>query len=126
MEKEDLEVLPSFKEGRFARWLRRVVYPVVAGTLLRTLLSFSVSSILMCWGFCVASAGTSTGNYPAMMAGALMMLGAVVGVFFQIASVAAVYRRQDAELAALVMAAVRSQIPIPDPSSTDEVDTKEG
>lgn len=126
MEKEDLEVLPSFKEGRFARWLRRVVYPVVAGTLLRTLLSFSVSSILMCWGFCVASAGTSAGNYPAIMAGALMMLGAVVGVFFQIASVAAVYRRQDAELATLVMTAVCSQIPIPDPSSTDEVDTKEG
>ena len=126
MEKENLEVLPSFKEGRFARWLRRVVYPVVAGTLLRTLLSFSVSSILMCWGFCVASAGTSAGNYPAIMAGALMMLGAVVGVFFQIASVAAVYRRQDAELATLVMTAVCSQIPIPDPSSTDEVDTKEG
>lgn len=126
MEKEDLEVLPSFKEGRFARWLRRVVYPVVAGTLLRTLLSFSVSSILMCWGFCVASAGTSTGNFPVIMAGALMMLGAVVGVFFQIASVAAVYRRQDAELATLVMTAVCSQIPIPDPSSTDEVDTKEG
>ena len=126
MEKEDLEVLPSFKEGRFARWLRRVVYPVVAGTLLRTLLSFSVSSILMCWGFCVASAGTSAGNYPAIMAGALMMLGAVIGVFFQIASVAAVYRRQDAELATLVMTAVCSQIPIPDPSSTDEVDTKEG
>lgn len=122
MEKEDLEVLPSFKEGRFARWLRRVVYPVVAGTLLRTLLSFSVSSILMCWGFCVASAGTSAGNYPAMMAGALMMLGAVVGVFFQIASIAAVYRRQDAELATLVMTAVCSQIPIPDPSSTDEAD----
>ena len=126
MEKEDLEVLPSFKEGRFARWLRRVVYPVVAGTLLRTLLSFSVSSILMCWGFCVASAGTSAGNYPAIMAGALMMLGAVVGLFLQIASVAAVYRRQDAELATLVMTAVCSQIPIPDPSSTDEVDTKEG
>lgn len=126
MEKENLEVLPSFKEGRFARWLRRVVYPVVAGTLLRTLLSFSVSSILMCWGFCVASAGTSAGNYPAIMAGALMMLGAVVGVFFQIASVAAVYRRQDAELDTLVMTAVCSQIPIPDPSSTDEVDTKEG
>lgn len=122
MEKEDLEVLPSFKEGRFARWLRRVVYPVVAGTLLRTLLSFSVSSILMCWGFCVASAGTSAGNYPAIMAGALMMLGAVVGVFFQIASVAAVYRRQDAELAILVMTAVCSQIPVLDPSSTDEVD----
>lgn len=122
MEKEDLEVLPSFKEGRFARWLRRVVYPVVAGTLLRTLLSFSVSSILMCWGFCVASAGTSAGNYPAIMAGALMMLGAAVGVFFQIASVAAVYRRQDAELATLVTTAVCSQIPIPDPSSTDEVD----
>ncbi len=122
MEKEDLEVLPSFKEGRFARWLRRVVYPVVAGTLLRTLLSFSVSSILMCWGFCVASAGTSAGNYPAIMAGALMMLGAVVGVFFQIASVAAVYRRQDAELATLVMTAVCSQIPVLDPSSTDEVD----
>lgn len=122
MEKEYLEVLPSFKEGRFARWLRRVVYPVVAGTLLRTLLSFSVSSILMCWGFCVASAGTSAGNYPAMMAGALMMLGAVVGVFFQIASIAAVYRRQDAELATLVMTAVYSQIPVLDPSSTDEVD----
>lgn len=126
MEKKDLEVIPGFKEGRFARWLRRVVYPVVAGTLLRTLLSFSVSSILMCWGFCVASAGTSAGNFPAIMAGALMMLGAVVGVFFQIASVAAVYRRQDAELATLVMTAVCSQIPIPDPSSTDEVDTKEG
>lgn len=126
MEKEDLEVLPSFKEGRFARWLRRVVYPVVAGTLLRTLLSFSVSSILMCWGFCVASAGTSAGNYPAMMAGALMMLGAVVGVFFQIASIAAVYRRQDAELAALVVSAVCSQVSVLDPSSTDEVDTKEG
>lgn len=126
MEKEDLEVLPSFKEGRFARWLRRVVYPVVAGTLLRTLLSFSVSSILMCWGFCVASAGTSAGNFPAIMAGALMMLGAAVGVFFQIASIAAVYRRQDTEMAALVVAAVCSQIPIPDPSSTDEVDTKEG
>ncbi|QCT39733.1 hypothetical protein FBF31_01390 [Candidatus Saccharibacteria bacterium oral taxon 955] len=76
----------------------------------------------MCWGFCVASAGTSVGNYPAMMAGALMMLGAVVGAFFQIASIAAVYRRQDAELATLVMTAVCSQIPIPDPSSTDEVD----
>lgn len=124
MEKEDLEVLPSFKEGRFARWLRRVVYPVVAGTLLRTLLSFSVSSILMCWGFCVASAGTSAGNYPAMMAGALMMLGAVVGVFFQIASIAAVYRRQDAEMAALVVAAVCSQIPTLNPSSADEVDTE--
>ena len=128
MEKEEeyLEVLPSFKEGRFAQWLRRVVYPVVAGTLLRTLLSFSVSSILMCWGFCVASAGTSAGNFPAIMAGALMMLGAAVGVFFQIASISAVYRRQDAELATLVMTAVCSQIPIPDPSSTDEVDTKEG
>lgn len=124
MEKEDLEVLPSFKEGRFAQWLRRVVYPVVAGTLLRTLLSFSVSSILMCWGFCVASAGTSAGNFPAIMAGALMMLGAAVGVFFQIASISAVYRRQDAELATLVMTAVCSQIPIPDPSSTDEVDTE--
>jgi hypothetical protein len=124
MEKEEeyLEVLPSFKEGRFAQWLRRVVYPVVAGTLLRTLLSFSVSSILMCWGFCVASAGTSAGNFPAIMAGALMMLGAAVGVFFQIASISAVYRRQDAELATLVMTAVCSQIPIPDPSSTDEVD----
>lgn len=119
---EDLEVLPSFKEGRFARWLRRVVYPVVAGTLLRTLLYFSVSSILMCWGFCVASAGTSAGSFPVMMAGALMMLGAAVGVFFQIASIAAVYRRQDAELAALVMTAVCSQIPVLDPSSTDEVD----
>ena len=128
MEKEEeyLEVLPSFKEGRFAQWLRRVVYPVVAGTLLRTLLSFSVSSILMCWGFCVASAGTSAGNFPAIMAGALMMLGAAVGVFFQIASISAVYRRQDAELATLVVDAVCSQIPIPDPSSTDEVDTKEG
>lgn len=51
-----------------------------------------------------------------------MMLGAAVGVFFQIASVAAVYRRQDAELATLVTTAVCSQIPIPDPSSTDEVD----
>lgn len=122
MKKEDSDVLPGFKEGRFARWLRRVVYPVVAGTLLRTLLSFSVSSILMCWGFCVASAGTSAGNFPVMMAGALMMLGAAVGVFFQIASIAAVYRRQDAELAALIMAAVRSQIPVLDPSSTDEVD----
>ena len=124
MEKEEeyLEVLPSFKEGRFAQWLRRVVYPVVAGTLPRTLLSFSVSSILMCWGFCVASAGTSAGNFPAIMAGALMMLGAAVGVFFQIASISAVYRRQDAELATLVMTAVCSQIPIPDPSSTDEVD----
>ena len=128
MEKEDLEVLPSFKEGRFARWLRRVVYPVVAGTLLRTLLSFSVSSILMCWGFCVASAGTSAGNFPAIMAGALMMLGAAVdhsmpGVaFFQIASISAVTRREDAEMAALVVAAVCSQIPILDPSSTDEVD----
>ena len=124
MEKEDLEVLRSFKEGRFAQWLGRVVYPVVAGTLLRTLLSFSVSSILMCWGFCVASAGTSAGNFPAIMAGALMMLGAAVGVFFQIASISAVYRRQDAELATLVMTAVCSQIPIPDPSSTDEVDTE--
>lgn len=122
MEKKDLEVIPGFKEGRFARWLRRVVYPVVAGTLLRTLLSFSVSSILMCWGFCVASAGTSAGNFPVMMAGALMMLGAAVEVFFQIASIAAVYRRQDAELAALIMAAVCSQIPVLDPSSTDEVD----
>lgn len=126
MEKKDLEVIPGFKEGRFARWLRRVVYPVVAGTLLRTLLSFSVSSILMCWGFCVASAGTSAGNFPAIMAGALMMLGAAVGVFFQIASISAVTRREDAEMAALVVAAVCSQIPIPDPSSTDEVDTKEG
>ena len=123
---EDLEVLPSFKEGRFARWLRRVVYPVVAGTLLRTLLSFSVSSILMCWGFCVASAGTSAGNFPAIMAGAVMMLGSAIGLFLQIASVAAVVRREDAELAALVVSAVCSQIPIPDPSSTDEVDTKEG
>ena len=123
---EDLEVLPSFKEGRFARWLRRVVYPVVAGTLLRTLLSLSVSSILRCWGFCVTSAGASTGNFPAIMAGALMMLGAAVGVFFQIASISAVTRREDAEMAALVVAAVCSQIPIPDPSSTDEVDTKEG
>ena len=119
---EDLEVLPSFKEGRFARWLRRVVYPVVAGTLLRTLLSFSVSSILMCWGFCVASAGTSAGNFPAIMAGAVMMLGSAIGLFLQIASVAAVVRREDAELAALVVSAVCSQIPILDPSSTDEVD----
>lgn len=122
---EGLEVLPSFKEGRFARWLRRVVYPVVAGTLLRAFLSLAVSSALMCWGFFTASVGTSAGNYPAMVAGALMMLGAAVGVFFQIASIAAVYRRQDAELAALIMAAVCSQIPVLDPSSTDEVDTKE-
>ena len=55
-----------------------------------------------------------------------MMLGAVVGVFFQIASIAAVYRRQDAELAALVVSAVCSQVSVLDPSSTDEVDTKEG
>ena len=55
-----------------------------------------------------------------------MMLGAAVGVFFQIASISAVTRREDAEMAALVVAAVCSQIPIPDPSSTDEVDTKEG
>lgn len=121
---EDLEVLPSFKEGRFARWLRRVVYPVVAGTLLRTLLSFSVSSILMCWGFCVASAGTSAGNFPAIMAGAVMMLGSAIGLFLQIASVAAVVRREDAELAALVVSAVCSQVSVLDPSSTDEVDTE--
>ncbi len=119
---EDLEVLPSFKEGRFARWLRRVVYPVVAGTLLRAFLSLAVSSALMWLGLCTASAGTSVGSFPVIMAGALMMLGAAVGVFFQIASIAAVYRRQDAELATLVMTAVCSQIPIPDPSSTDEVD----
>ena len=55
-----------------------------------------------------------------------MMLGSAIGIFLPIASAAAVYRRQDAELAALVMAAVCSQIPIPDPSLTDEVDTKEG
>jgi hypothetical protein len=126
MEKEDLEVLPSFKEGRFARWLRRVVYPVVAGTLLRTLLSFSVSSILMCWGFYVASAGASTGNFPVIMAGAVMMLGSAIGLFLQIASVAAVVRREDAELAALVVSAVCSQVSVLDPSSTDEVDAKEG
>ena len=122
MKKEDSDVLPGFKEGRFARWLRHVAHPVVAGTPLRAFLSFSASSALMWVGLFVASAGTSAGNYPAMMAGALMMLGAAVGVFFQIASIAAVYRRQDAELAALIMAAVCSQIPILDPSSTDEVD----
>ena len=126
MEKKDLEVIPGFKEGRFAKWLRRVIYPITARTPFRVFLSLSVASALMWVGLFVTSAGTSAGNYPAMMAGALMMLGAAVGVFFQIASAAAVYRRQDAEMAALVVAAVCSQIPIPDPSSTDEVDTKEG
>lgn len=121
---EDLEVLPSFKEGRFARWLRRVVYPVVAGTLLRAFLSLAVSSALMWWGLCTASAGTSAGNYPAMMAGAVMMLGSAIGIFLPIASAAAVYRRQDAEMAALVVAAVCSQIPTLNPSSADEVDTE--
>ena len=53
-----------------------------------------------------------------------MMLGSAIGLFLQIASVAAVVRREDAELAALVVSAVCSQIPIPDPSSTDEVDTE--
>lgn len=123
---EDLEVLPSFKEGRFARWLRRVVYPITARTPFRVFLSLSVASALMWVGLFVASAGTSAGNYPAMMAGAVIMLVAAIGVFLPIASAAAVYRYQDAELAALIMAAVCSQIPIPDPSSTDEVDTKEG
>ena len=126
MEKEDLEVLPSFKEGRFARWLRRVVYPFAARTPLRVFFFLSVSSALMWVGLFVASAGTSAGNYPAMMAGAVIMLVAAIGVFLPIASAAAVYRHQDAELAALVVSAVCSQIPIPDPSSTDEVDTKEG
>ncbi|MBB1555675.1 hypothetical protein HG445_001630 [Candidatus Saccharibacteria bacterium] len=126
MEKKDLEVLPGFKEGRFAKWLRRVIYPITARTPFRVFLSLLVASALMWWGFCVASAGTSTGNFPAIMAGALMMLGAAVGVFFQIASISAVTRREDAEMAALVVATVCSQIPIPDPSSTDEVDTKEG
>lgn len=119
---EDLEVLPGFKEGRFARWLRRVVYPVVAGTLLRAFLSLAVSSALMWLGLCTASAGTSVGSFPVLMAGAVMMLGSAIGLFLQIASVAAVVRREDAELAALVVSAVCSQIPILDPSSTDEVD----
>jgi hypothetical protein len=126
MEKEDLEVLPGFKEGRFAKWLRRVIYPIAARTPFRVFLSLLVASALMWVGLFVASTGTSAGNYPAMMAGAVMMLGSAIGIFLPIASAAAVYRRQDAELAALVMAAVCSQIPIPDPSSTDEVDTKEG
>lgn len=122
MKKEDSDALPGFKEGRFARWLRRVAYPVVAGTLLRAFLSFSASSVLMCWGFCTASAGTSAGDFPIMISGAVMMLGSAIGLFLQIASVAAVVRREDAELAALVVSAVCSQIPIPDSSSTDEVD----
>lgn len=119
--KKDLDVLPGFKEGRFARWLRRVVYPIIAGTPFRVFLSLTVPLILMWVGFFVASAGTSAGDFPAMMAGAVMMLAAVTGAYLAIASVAAVARRQDAELAALVVA-VCSQIPILDPSSTDEVD----
>lgn len=126
MEKEDLEVLPSFKEGRFARWLRRAVYPVAARTPLRGFLSFSVSSALMWVGLFVASAGTSAGDFPAIMAGTVIMLVAAIGIFLPIASAAAVARREDAELAALVVAAVCSQIPTLDPSSRDEVDTKEG
>lgn len=122
MEKEDLEVLPSFKEGGFARWLRRAVYPVAARTPLRVFLSLSVSSALMWVGLFVASAGTSAGDFPAIMAGAVIMLVAAIGIFLPIASAAAVARRQDAELAALVVAAVCSQIPVLDPSSTDEVD----
>ena len=52
------------------------------------------------------------------------MLGAAVGVFFQIASISAVTRREDAEMAALVVAAVCSQVSVLDHSSTDEVDTE--
>ena len=126
MKKEDSDVLPGFKEGRFARWLRRVVYPFAARTPLRVFFFLSVSSALMWWGLCTASAGTSVGSFPVIMAGAVIMLVAAIGVFVPIASAAAVYRRQDAELAALIMAAVCSQIPVLDPSSTDEVDTKEG
>lgn len=124
MKKEDSDVLPGFKEGRFARWLRRVVYPFAARTPLRVFFFLSVSSALMWWGLCTASAGTSVGSFPVMMAGAVMMLGSAIGIFLPIASAAAVYRRQDAELAALVVSAVCGQIPIPDPSSTDEVDTE--
>jgi hypothetical protein len=122
MEKKDLEVIPGFKEGRFARWLCRVVYPFAARTPLRVFFFLSVSSALMWWGLCTASAGTSVGSFPVIMAGAVIMLVAAIGVFVPIASAAAVYRRQDAELAALIMAAVCSQIPVLDPSSTDEVD----
>ncbi|QJU06555.1 hypothetical protein FBF30_01430 [Candidatus Saccharibacteria bacterium oral taxon 955] len=122
MEKKDLEVIPGFKEGRFARWLRRVVYPFAARTPLRVFLSLSIASALMWWGLCTASAGTSAGDFPVIMAGAVMMLGSAIGIFLPIAAVAAVYRRQDAELAALVVSAVCSQIPVLDPSSTDEVD----
>lgn len=122
MKKEDSDVLPGFKEGRFARWLRRVVYPFTARTPLRVFLSLSVSSALMWWGLCTASAGTSAGDFPVIMAGAVIMLAAAIGIFLPIAAVAAVVRREDAELAALVMAAVCSQIPVLAPSSTDEVD----
>ena len=124
MKKEDSDVLPGFKEGRFARWLRHTAHPVIAGTLLRAFLSLAVSSALMWWGLCTASAGTSVGSFPVIMAGAVMMLGSAIGLFLQIASVAAVVRREDAELAALVVSAVCSQVSVLDPSSTDEVDTE--
>lgn len=124
IKKEDSDVLPGFKEGRFARWLRRVVYPFAARTPLRAFFFLSVSSVLMWWGLCTASAGTSVGDFPAMIAGALMMLGSAIGIFLPIASAAAVYRRQDAELAALVVSAVCSQVSVLDPSSTDEVETE--
>lgn len=126
MKKKDSDVLPGFKEGRFARWLRHTAHPVIAGTLLRAFLSLAVSSALMWWGLCTASAGTSVGSFPVIMAGAVMMLGSAIGIFLPIASAAAVYRRQDAELAALVVSAVCSQVSVLDHSSTDEVDTKEG
>lgn len=124
MKKEDSDVLPGFKEGRFARWLRRVVYPFAARTPLRVFFFLSVSSALMWWGLCTASAGTSVGSFPVIMAGAVMMLGSAIGIFLPIASAAAVYRRQDAEMAALVVAAVCSQVSVLDHSSTDEVDTE--
>ena len=124
MKKEDSDVLPGFKEGRFARWLRHTAHPVIAGTLLRAFLSLAVSSALMWLGLCTASAGTSVGSFPVIMTGAVMMLGSAIGLFLQIASVAAVVRREDAELAALVVSAVCSQVSVLDPSSTDEVDTE--
>lgn len=121
MKKEDSDVLPGFKEGRFARWLRRVVHPVIAGTPMTWACTTLVFLSYYYWGMLLVSGGTYWRGYLAIMVGVAMMIVASVAACLQIASEAVVDRHEDAEMAAADVVSVRSLI-TGDLEEVDEID----